>query len=109
MLFRSVIDKDFAAELLAEQVQADALMILTEVDQVAINFNTPEQKNLAQLTVAEAEQYIKEGHFAPGSMLPKVQAAVKFAKANPGKKAIISSLYKAIDALEGRTGTVITM
>ncbi|WP_324825049.1 carbamate kinase [Sinanaerobacter sp. ZZT-01] len=105
----AVIDKDFAAELLAEQTGADALMILTEVEQVAINFNKPDQKNLAELTVEEAEKYIEEGHFAPGSMLPKVQAAVKFAKANPGKKAIITSLYKAVDALEGKTGTVITL
>ncbi|MEA4987603.1 MAG: carbamate kinase [Anaerovorax sp.] len=105
----AVIDKDFAAELLAEQTGADALMILTEVEQVAINFNKPDQKNLANLTVAEAEKYIEEGHFAPGSMLPKVQAAVKFAKANPGKKAIITSLFKAVEALEGKTGTVITL
>lgn len=105
----AVIDKDYAAELLAEQVQADALMILTEVDQVAINFNTPQQQNLSRLTVAEAERYIEEGHFAPGSMLPKIKAAVKFVKANPGKRAIISSLYKALDALEGRTGTEIMM
>lgn len=105
----AVIDKDFAAELLAEQVQADALMILTEVERVAINYNKPNQKDLAEMTVAEAEQYIEEGHFAPGSMLPKVQAAVKFAKANPGKRAIITSLFKAIDALEGKTGTIITM
>lgn len=105
----AVIDKDFAAELLAEQVQADALMILTEVERVAINYNKPNQKDLAEMTVAEAEQYIEEGHFAPGSMLPKVQAAVKFAKANPGKRAIITSLFKAIDALEGKTGTIIRM
>lgn len=105
----AVIDKDFAAELLAEKTEADALMILTEVDRVAINFNKPDQKDLAEITVAEAEKYAAEGHFAPGSMLPKVQAAVKFAKANPGKKAIITSLYKAVDALEGKTGTVITL
>jgi carbamate kinase len=103
----AVIDKDFAAELLAEQVQADALVILTEVERVAINYNKPNQKDLGEMTVSEAEQYIEEGHFAPGSMLPKVQAAVKFAKANPGKRAIITSLFKAIDALEGKTGTVI--
>ncbi|MEG0292229.1 MAG: carbamate kinase [Anaerovoracaceae bacterium] len=103
----AVIDKDFAAELLAELVSADVLMILTEVEKVAINFNTPEQKDLATLTLEEAQQYIEEGHFAPGSMLPKVQAAMKFVKANPDKKAIITSLDKAIDALEGKTGTVI--
>ena len=103
----AVIDKDFAAELLAENVGADALMILTEVDKVAINFNTPEQKDLDKITIAEAEKYIEEGHFAPGSMLPKVQAAIKFVKANPTKKAIITSLDKATSALEGKDGTVI--
>ncbi len=105
----AVIDKDFAAELLAEQVEADALLILTAVDKVAINYNKPDQKDLDAMTVAEAEQYIGEGHFASGSMLPKVQAAIKFAKANPGKKAIIASLYKAVDALEGKSGTTITL
>lgn len=105
----AVIDKDLAAERLAEDVGADILMILTEVEKVSINFKKPDQKDLAALSVAEAEQYIKEGHFAPGSMLPKVQAAVQFAKANPGKKAIITSLYKAVEALEGKAGTVITL
>jgi len=105
----AVIDKDLAAERLAEDINADILMILTEVEQVSLNFKKPDQKDLGTITVAEAEQYIAEGHFAPGSMLPKVQAAVKFAKANPGKKAIITSLYKAVDAVEGRAGTVITM
>lgn len=105
----AVIDKDFAAELLAEKTGADALMILTEVERVAINFNKPDQKDLSELTVAQAEKYCEEGHFAPGSMLPKVQAAIKFAKSNPGKKAIITSLYKAVDALDGKTGTVITL
>ena len=105
----AVIDKDFAAELLAEKAKADILMILTEVERVAINFNKPDQKDLSEITVAEAEKYIEEGHFAPGSMLPKVQAAIKFAKANPGKKAIITSLFKAVDALEGKTGTAITL
>ena len=96
----AVIDKDFAAELLAEEVDADCLMILTEVEKVAINFNKPDQKNLDKMTLAEAEQYIKEGQFAPGSMLPKVQAAMKFVQKNPSKKAIITSLDKAVDALE---------
>jgi len=105
----AVIDKDLAAERLAEDIGADILMILTEVEKVSINFKKPDQKDLATMTVAEAEQYIKEGHFAPGSMLPKVQAAMMFAKANPGKKAIITSLYKAVDALEGNAGTVITL
>ena len=104
----AVIDKDFAAERLAEDIDADTLMILTEVEKVSINFKTPEQKDLAELTVEEAEKYMAEGHFAPGSMLPKVQAAVNFAKSGKGKKAIITSLYKAVDALEGKAGTVIT-
>lgn len=104
----AVIDKDFAAELLAEQVNADILMILTAVDKVAINYGKPEQMNLSTLNLADAAKYCEEGHFAPGSMLPKVQAAMKFVRANPNKKAIISSLDKAIQALEGKTGTTIT-
>jgi carbamate kinase len=105
----AVIDKDFAAELLAELVGVDTLLILTEVEKVAVNFNKPDQRNLDSLTVAEAEKYIAEGHFAPGSMLPKIEAAVKFAKSGAGKKAVITSLYKAIDAIEGKTGTSIIM
>jgi len=104
----AVIDKDFAAELLAEQIEADALVILTEVEKVAINWGKPNQEWLSSMISAEAQKYAEEGHFAPGSMLPKVQAAVKFVTANPGKKAIITSLDKAIEALEGKTGTVIT-
>ena len=104
----AVIDKDFAAELLAEQVEADTLMILTEVEKVAINWGKPDQKNLDHMSLAEAAQYVEEGQFAPGSMLPKVEAAMKFARTYPNKKAIITSLDKAIDALEGKTGTVIT-
>lgn len=102
----AVIDKDFGAELLAEEVDADVLMILTEVEKVAINFNKPNQENLGELTMADAEKYIEEGQFAPGSMLPKVQAAMKFIRSNPSKKAIITSLDKAVEALEGKTGTV---
>ena len=104
----AVIDKDFAAELLAEQVEADVLMILTEVEKVAVNFNKPDQQNLDHMTLAEAEKHCADGQFAPGSMLPKVKAAMKFVTAYPEKKAIITSLDKAIDALEGRTGTVVT-
>lgn len=101
----AVIDKDYAAELLAEQVGVDDLLILTEVEKVSINFNQPDQKDLDTMTVEEAEQYIEQGHFAPGSMLPKVQAAVKFVKSGEGRVAIITSLFKAVDALEGKTGT----
>ncbi|MCB6994342.1 carbamate kinase [bacterium 210820-DFI.6.37] len=104
----AVIDKDFAAELLAEQVDADVLMILTEVEKVAINFNKPDQKNLDHISLAEAAQYREEGHFAAGSMLPKVEAAMKFVRAFPQKKAIITSLDKAVEALDGKTGTVLT-
>ena len=104
----AVIDKDFAAELLAEQVDADVLMILTEVEKVAINWGKPNQQSLDHMSLSEAARYCGEGHFAPGSMLPKVQAAMKFVRTNPGKKAIITALDKAIDALEGKTGTVIT-
>ena len=104
----AVIDKDFAAELLAEKVEADVLMILTEVEKVAINWGKPNQENLSHLSLADGARYVEEGHFAPGSMLPKVEAAMKFVRHNPGKKAIITSLDKAIEALEGKTGTVVT-
>ena len=104
----AVIDKDFAAELLAEQVDADILMILTEVERVSLNFNTPNQKELSALNLADAARYCEEGHFAEGSMLPKVQAAMKFVRANPSKHAVITSLDKAIEALNGESGTVIT-
>lgn len=104
----AVIDKDFAAELLAEQVGADALLILTEVEKVAIRFGQPDQEDLSRLSLAEAARYVEEGQFGVGSMLPKVEAAMKFVRANPGKRAIITSLDKALDALDGKTGTVVT-
>ena len=103
----AVIDKDFAASLLARDLDADVLLILTEVEKVSLNFRKPDQVDLDHLTVGEARRYIEEGHFAPGSMLPKVRAAVDFAISAPGRKAIITSLYKAADALRGLTGTVI--
>ena len=99
----AVIDKDFASAKLAELVKADKLVILTAVDRVAINWGKPDQKSLEVMTVAEAEQYCAEGHFAPGSMLPKVQAAMGFARA--GGEAIIASLEKAAEALDGKSGT----
>lgn len=104
----AVIDKDLAAERLAEDVNADILMILTEVERVCVNFGKPDQKALAVMTLADAARYVEEGHFAPGSMLPKVQAAMKFVQANPHKKAIITSLNHAVDALEGKSGTLVT-
>lgn len=104
----AVIDKDFSAELLAEEVDADALLILTEVEQVAIRFGTPSQEDLGHLSLAEAARYAAEGQFGVGSMLPKVEAAMKFVRANPGRRAIITSLDKCLDALDGKTGTVLT-
>jgi carbamate kinase len=103
----AVIDKDLAAARLADDIGADILMILTEVEKVSLNFNKPNQSDLDQITVEEAERYIEEGHFAPGSMLPKIQASLNYVKDNPGKKAIITSLFKSLDALDGKTGTVI--
>ena len=97
-----------AAELLAEDVNADILMILTEVEKVAVNFNKPNQEDLSRLTLEDAARYVEEGQFPAGSMLPKVEAAMKFVRRYPNKKAIITSLDKAVDALEGKTGTVIT-
>ncbi|MDR2166227.1 MAG: carbamate kinase [Clostridiales bacterium] len=103
----AVIDKDFAAAKLAEIISADFLFILTAVDRVKINFNKPNEMPLAQMTVAEAKQYIAEGHFAPGSMLPKVEAAMAFASRGLAKKAIISSLTRAAEAIKGKCGTII--
>ena len=104
----AVIDKDLASELLAEHLDADMLIILTAVEKVAVNFNKPNQKWLDALTPEEARTYIGEGQFAPGSMLPKVEAAVKFAESKPGRTALITLLEKARDGIDGKTGTRIT-
>lgn len=104
----AVIDKDLASEKLARDMDADALVILTAVEKVSINFKKPDQKDLDRMSAAEAKQYIKEGHFAPGSMLPKIEAALNFVESKPGRIAIITSLDKAADAIEGRAGTTIT-
>lgn len=101
----AVIDKDFGSELLAELLDADVLVILTAVEQVAINFNKPDQKGLDDLTPAQAKVYMDENQFAKGSMLPKVQAAVKFAESKAGRTALITLLEKAKDGIEGKTGT----
>ncbi len=103
----AVIDKDYASECLAEIVDADYLYILTAVDRVCINFNRPDQKELKKMTCREAEEYAAQGQFAPGSMLPKVKAGVKFSSSKAGRKAIICSLEKAALALSGESGTVI--
>ena len=101
----AVIDKDFGSELLAELLDADMLIILTAVEKVAINYNKPDQKGLDDLTPAEAYKYMEENQFAKGSMLPKVQAAVKFAESKAGRTALITLLEKAKDGIEGKTGT----
>ena len=105
----AVIDKDLAAELLAEQVEADILLILTEVEKVAIRFGQPDQENLDRLDLATAARYAEEGQFGVGSMLPKVEAAVKFAESGTGRTALITLLEKARDGIAGKTGTAIRM
>ena len=102
----AVIDKDFASAKIAELLHADMLIILTAVDRVAINFGKPNQQLIEKMTVAEAKKYCAEGHFAPGSMLPKVKAAMQFAQT--GGTAIIASLEKAASAINGESGTKIT-
>ena len=104
----AVIDKDLAAELLAEQLNADWLVILTAVEKVAVDFGKPTQRWLDRLTAEEARAYAGQGQFAPGSMLPKVQAAAKFAASRPGRRALITLLEKALEGLQGKTGTVFT-
>ena len=101
----AVIDKDRASELLAEQLDADFLIILTAVENAAINFGKPDEQKLGDISVEEAKKYIAEGQFAPGSMLPKVEAAVKFAESKPGRTALITLLEKAKDGINGKTGT----
>lgn len=101
----AVIDKDFASELLAEELDADFLIILTAVEKAAINYGKPDVKWLDDITTDEARQYIEEGHFAPGSMLPKVQAAVKFADSKEGRTSLITLLEKAKEGIQGLTGT----
>ena len=100
----AVIDKDFAASRLAQQLDADVLIILTAVEKVAIRFGTPEQTDLDELTPDLARKYIRQGEFAPGSMLPKVEAAVEFAESGPGRSALITLLSRASEGIAGRTG-----
>jgi len=103
----AVIDKDFASALLAKELNADYLIILTAVEKVAIDFRGPNEKWLDSINVEEAKQYMSEGHFAPGSMLPKVQAAVEFASSGENRTALITLLEKAKDGINGKTGTFI--
>ena len=105
----AVIDKDFASCLMAKNLDADFLIILTAVEKVAVNYGKPDEKWIDHMTVEEAKQYMEEGHFAPGSMLPKVQAAVDFAESKPGRQALITLLEKAKDGINGVTGTRISL
>jgi len=103
----AVIDKDLAGERLAVDVEAKIFLILTDVEQVKLNYKTPQEKGLTHITLEEAKRYHAERHFAKGSMEPKVRAAIRFIEAG-GERAIITSLDRAMDALEGRAGTTIT-
>lgn len=103
----AVIDKDRASARLALDLKADMLVILTAVDKVSINYRQPDQKDLDRMTVEQAREYIAQGHFAPGSMLPKVESCISFVEAT-GAQALITSLEKAREALQGKTGTLIT-
>lgn len=101
----AVIDKDLAAERLAEDVDADVLLILTAVEQVSLHFKKPDQKDLSSVNPEELKRYMDEGHFAPGSMLPKMKAALRFAESRKGRTAIVTSLEKAVEALHNGAGT----
>ncbi len=103
----AVIDKDFASAKMAELLDADYLIILTAVEKVCINFGKPNQETLDNLTLEKAQTYVDEGHFAPGSMLPKVQAGMLFASSKKGRRTLITLLEKARDGIAGKTGTVI--
>lgn len=103
----AVIDKDFASSKLAQQLDADCLIILTAVEKVAIHYGKPDVQWLSELTPEKAQEYIEAGEFAPGSMLPKVQAAVEFAQSKSGRTALITLLEKAKDGVAGKTGTYI--
>jgi carbamate kinase len=103
----AVIDKDLAAEILAEMVDAEVLMILTDVPRVFLNYGRPEQQELREVSVNELAEYAAEGHFAAGSMGPKVKAVLKFAR-KPGRRAVITSLGDAVEALQGNGGTQVT-
>ena len=103
----AVIDKDRASARLALDLKADMLVILTAVEKVSLNFNKPDQIDLDEMSLAEAKHHIEEGHFAKGSMFPKVESCIEYVEATEGGKALITSLEKAKEALQGKTGTVI--
>ncbi len=102
----AVIDKDLAAERLASSLRASTLMMLTDVDEVCLDYATPKEKGLRSLSIREAKKYLKEGHFPPGSMGPKIEAAIRFLT-HGGRRVIITSPEKAMKALEGKVGTTV--
>ena len=104
----AVIDKDRSSAKLAADFKADMLVILTAVEKVCVNYGKPDQEEISTMTVAEAREYIAQGQFAPGSMLPKVEACIEYVEAYPAGKALITSLECAAAGLEGKTGTIIT-
>lgn len=103
----AIVDKDLVSAMFAWKIKADILVILTAVEKVYVNFNKPDQKAIDTMTAAEAREYMGQGQFAPGSMLPKVEACVKFVEAHPGGQALITSLGHAAEGLRGETGTMI--
>lgn len=104
----AVIEKDLTSACLAEGIQADMLLLLTGVEKVALNFNTPQETPLDHLSVEEATKYIEDGQFTTGAMLPKIEAAVSFASSSPAHKSVITDLDTALDGVTGKTGTLIT-
>lgn len=104
----AVIEKDLTSACLAESIGADVLLLLTGVEKVALNFDTPQEISLDTLSVEDATRYIGEGQFTSGAMLPKVEAAVSFASSSPARRSIITSLHTALDGINGKTGTVIS-
>ncbi len=103
----AVIDKDRSSAKLASDFKADMLVILTAVEKVCVNYGKPDQEEISEMTVAEAREYIAQGQFAPGSMLPKVEACIEYVEAYPAGRALITSLECAAAGLEGKTGTII--
>lgn len=103
----AVIEKDLVSGLLAKEVDADVLMIVTSVDNVTLNYGTPEEKPISHINIEEAQRYIREGHFEFASMLPKVEASVDFIQAGKERSAVITSLAKAKESLQGNAGTII--
>ncbi len=103
----AVIDKDLASERLAQDLDADIFMMLTAVEKCYVNFRKPDQKALDKITVEEAKEYVRQGQFAAGSMLPKVEAAIRFVEARPGRRCIITTPDKSVEALKGNAGTII--